>query len=234
MPIRRPLDTLLLLALAAAPAAAHHGKDFMLVATDDMPLAGHAYASLSTDTIIARDGSRTTEITPGVLISLGDRVSVEPHFHLSAPPGGGYRYEATAGEVRYRIGNLPGSEWRAALSLEGEKPRDSEEHSNAQVRAILARTTPNTLVAVNLIAGKELAPGGERNYGFAVGALTPLPNGDRAGLELVARAPLADGVELMPSYYHSKGPLSVKVGVGAFFGRMKTSGTFHTAWIWRL
>ena len=206
----------------------------MLVATDDMPAQGHAYTVLSADTVIEKDGTRTTEITPGLLIGLGDRVSVEPHFHLSAPPGGSYRYEATAAEIRYKAGNLPGSEWRAALSLEAEKPRDREEHSNALARVILARTTPNTLVAVNLIGGKVLTPGGERNYGFAVGALTPLPNGDRAGLELVARAPFADGVELMPGYYHSKGPMSVKLGVGAFFGRMKTSGTFHTALIWRM
>lgn len=234
MPIRRPFAALLLSAVVSSAAFAHHGKDFMLVATDDMPLPGHVYTLLSADTMIDKDGGRTTEITPGLLMGLGDRVSIEPHFHLSAPPGGSYRYDATAGEIRYRIGNLPGSEWRAALSLEAEKPRDSEEHSDALARVIVARTTPNTLVAVNLFGGKVLAPGGERNYGVAVGALAPLANGDRAGLELVANLPFDDGVELMPGYYHSKGPMSIKLGVGAFFGRMKTSGTFHTAWIWRM
>src|SRR5260221_14676607 len=67
-----------------APAAAHHGKDFLLTATDDMPLRGHLYALLSVDDAIERDsGHRSIEITPGVLFAVTNRFSLEPHGHIA-------------------------------------------------------------------------------------------------------------------------------------------------------
>src|SRR5881398_674720 len=66
------------------PAFAHHGKDFLLTATDDMPLRGHLYALLSVDDGIEREeGRRNVEITPGVLFAVTDHFSLEPHFHVA-------------------------------------------------------------------------------------------------------------------------------------------------------
>src|SRR5437667_1541159 len=70
--------------LPAAPACAHHGKDFLLTATDDMPLRGHLYTLLSVDdTIESASGHRSIEITPGVLFAVTDRFSLEPHVHIA-------------------------------------------------------------------------------------------------------------------------------------------------------
>ena len=43
--------------LPARPALAHHGKDFLLTATDDMPLRGHLYALLSVDELSTQAAS---------------------------------------------------------------------------------------------------------------------------------------------------------------------------------
>src|SRR5207247_9854920 len=94
--------------LLAAPAFAHHGKDFLITATDDLPLRGHLYALLSVDDTIDRDsGRRSVEITPGVLFAVTDRLSLEPHGHFDREEGAGrYRYVATAVEARYRAGYI--------------------------------------------------------------------------------------------------------------------------------
>src|SRR5438105_1482798 len=92
-----------------APALAHHGKDFLLIETDDMPLPGHVYALLSSDTNIDKDGERSTEITGGFLYGFSERFSIEPHFHVDRTSDQGWHYDAAALELRYRIGNLPNS-----------------------------------------------------------------------------------------------------------------------------
>src|SRR5438034_711130 len=80
--------------LAAAPAFAHHGKDFLLTATDDMPLLGHVYALLSVDdTFEAGATRRSIEITPGILFGLSNRFSLEPHVHIArTEEGNDYKY----------------------------------------------------------------------------------------------------------------------------------------------
>lgn len=233
MPLCRSLVSLFTMVAAAVSASAHHGKDFLLLETDDMPLPGHVYAITSTDTLVDADGVRTTEITPGLLFGLGNRVAIEPHFHVARSADRSWHYDATAAEIRFASGNLPGSEWRTAVSLEGEKPRDSEENSGGQARLVLARTFPNMLFAANLIVDKDLAPHTKPSYSVGVGALTPLANGDRAGVEAILRSPLADGVEIVPGYYHSSGVTSVKLGVGVFTSSESTQPTLHASIIQR-
>jgi hypothetical protein len=251
----------LLASALAGPAAAHHGKDFLLLETDDMPAQGHAYGLLSSDDSIEKDGGRSTEVTPGFLFGLGDKWSVEPHFHVARSSDRDWRYSASAIGVKYRIGNLPRSEWRSAVSFEVEKPRrehvsveeragealrtgprhgDGEHEeggslpSEGTLRVVLARTYPKALVAANLLAGRQFVHGGgERSWAIGLGVLTPLPNGDRVGLEAMANLPLRDGVELMPGYYLSRGDMSVKLGLGLYTSRATTTGALHTAFIQR-
>lgn len=230
---RNALAALIGLVAVSAPAVAHHGKDFLLIETDDMPVPGHVYGLVSSDTLVDKDGVRSTEITPGLLFALGDRVAVEPHFHLARSDAQSWRYDATAAEIRYASGNLRGSEWRTAISFEAEKPRNSDENSGGQVRFVLARTYPNTLFAANLIADKDLVPHTKSAYSLGLGALTPLPNGDRAGVEAMLRSPLSDGVEIVPGYYHSAGATSMKLGVGVFTSASTTQPTLHASIIQR-
>jgi hypothetical protein len=250
--------------LAAAPSLAHHGKDFLLLETDDLPSPGHVYALAAADTIRTGDGERATEITPALVFGLGNRLALEPHFHFAREGENRFRYDATALGIRYRIGNLGRSDWRMALSFEAEKPRRHEsdddghddgghhdeavtpQHANHEIadtreensagsfRLILARTFPRALVAINLIANRELISGGERSYGIGAGVLTPLSNGDQIGIETVTQLPPRDGIEILPSYSHRIGrDASLKVGVGLFRARSVASGTFHLQFVHR-
>ncbi len=216
------------------PAQAHHGKDFLLLETDDMPEKGHVYGIVSVDTLRDNEGARTTEITPGLLLGT-DRWAFEPHFHLARTRGtgasdDGFHYDATAFGVRYRVGNIGRSEWRLAVSAEVEKPKESDEPYGLEPRVILVRTLPNALVAINVIGERELTGGAEWEKAIGLGILKPLPNGNRVGLEIVASLPLRDGVEIMPGYYMQfgkTGNTALKVGVGYFHATGVNSGTLH-------
>lgn len=222
--------------IASSPALAHHGKDFMLTSTDDIPLQGHVYALVSVDdTLDPKDGSRTVETTPGLLFSVGPNTSLEPHVHLDKTEGGGYGYAATAVELRHRFGFIGKSDWRVAASVEFEIPR--VEDNNIQGRIILVHQFPQALFAGNLVLGRSLTTGGPTSYGIIAGVLTPLNITNNLGLEITAPFPLADGVEILPGIYHTfggpAGTSSLKAGVGLFRSRDKTAGTFHMAFIHR-
>lgn len=226
----------LLIVLACTPAFAHHGKDFLLVATDDLPQPGSVYALGSVDTNIDEEGNRSTEITPGVLFGLGKRIAIEPHFHVTRAAGEDFHYDASALEVRYRVGYLPHSQWRMAVSGEIEKPKNREENSEGGVRLIIARTFPKALVAVNLLAGRELTSGADVHYGLGVGVLTPLANGDRVGIEVLSRLPARDGIEIVPGYYTQFGKwgsTSLKLGVGYFHSQVRSATTLHVQLVQR-
>jgi hypothetical protein len=216
--------------LSCAPAFAHHGKDFLLVETDDMPQPGHVYATASVDSTINDEGGRTTEITPGLLFAIGNRLAVEPHFHVTRTPGEEFHYDSTAIGLRYRLGYFMHSQWRMAVSGEVEKPRDREEHSEGEARLILARTFPKALVAVNLLAGRTLTSGADVNYGVGIGFLTPLSNGSRVGIEVLSQLPVRDGIEIMPAYYTQfgkSGNTGFKIGAGYFHSEERSGATFH-------
>ena len=223
--------------LPIAPASAHHGKDFLLTATDDMPLRGHVYALLSVDdTIESNSGHRSIEITPGVLFAVTDRFSLEPHVHIARDEEGShYRYGASAVEARYAVGYVGRSQWHWAGSLEYENPR--ADHDNLEARLILVRNFPRSLVAFNLVADRDIESGGRTPFSLIAGVLRPLTPTNNLGFEIDAPFPLADGVELLPGIYHvfggPAGRTSLKVGVGVFVSRNTTAGTFHTAFIQR-
>ena len=171
------------LALTSRPASAHHGRDFLLIETDDMPARGEAYGVLSLDTVRDKDGEHSTEITPGVVLRAGSRIAIEPHFHVEREAGEDFKYAAAAVGVRYRLGDLGHSGWRGALGFETEIPRNrTDEPSNGTFRLVAARTLPKALVAANLIVDHEFTADGEWDYSIGAGVLTPLPNGDQIGI----------------------------------------------------
>ena len=233
---RRAVVFVCLCALVTSrPAAAHHGRDFLLLETDDMPAKGQSYAVLAVDTLRNAAGDHATEITPGVVLGLSKRLVVEPHFHLEREPSEDFKYAASAVGVRYRLGDLGQSGWRGAVSGEVEITRNrAAEPSSGSLRLIAARTFPNALVAVNLITGREFTAGGDGTLAIGAGVMTPLKNGDQIGLEAIVSLPTKDGFEILPSYAHRFGKNSqVKLGVGWFHAPGINSGTLHAQWVQR-
>ena len=228
------LSAVLIVFAACLPASAHHGRDFLLLETDDMPARGESYFVASVDTIRTAD-ERATEITPGLVLRAGKRLAVEPHFHIAREAGESFRYAASALGVRLNLGDIGHTGWRAAISGEVEVTRNrAAEPSNGGFRLIAARTCPRALVAANAIVGHEFTAGGASDYALGLGALTPLSNGDQVGLESIISLPLHDGIEVLPSYSHRFGTrIQGKLGVGIFHARGYTSGTLHAQLVQR-
>ncbi len=224
----------LLVFSACNPAAAHHGRDFLLLETDDMPAKGDSYLVATVDTIRTKD-ERATEITPGLVLRAGNRVAIEPHFHIAREAGESFRYAASALGVRLRLGDIGHTGWRAALSGEVEVTRNrAAEPTGGTFRFIAATTRPCALVTANVIVGHEFTAGGASNYALGLGALAPLSNGDQVGIESIVSLPLREGIEILPSYSHRFGKRTQgKIGVGVFHARGFTSGTLHAQLVQR-
>ena len=99
------------------------------------------------------------------------------------------------------------------------------------------RNFARSLVALNLVANRDIEAGGRTPFSLIAGILRPLNPTNNLGLEVSAPFPLADGVEVLPGIYHvfggPTGRTSMKLGVGFFVSRATTAGTFHTAFIQR-
>ena len=229
------LSALALIGLAAAvPAFAHHGKDFMLLETDDRPLPGSVYFVGSYDTVIDTDGQKSEEYTAGVLFGIGDRLAVEPHVHYARSPQTGLHYDAAALGIRYAAGYLGRSEWRFALSGEVEKPNDGAEPTNGLARLILVRNLPDTLVAANILVGRTFDSAGAQTYGLQIGALKPLAPKASATIEVSTAFPLRDGVEILPGYVYKLDSITTaKAGIGYYTSNATKSGTLHVQLIRR-
>ncbi len=109
-----------------------------------------------------------------------------------------------------------------------EKPRDREENTDGEGRLIFVRNFATNVVAVNLIAGHELASGAGYDFSFGAGAVKPRENGDAFNLEAVVRVPFREGIEIVPGYSKKLSRTSIaKIGVGLFHSAETTRGTSH-------
>lgn len=83
-------------------AYAHHGKDYVLVESYDIPHPGAAFG-LSTYSYSRDGGIDSSEIEPGLLFGVLPRVAVEVHAHAAKAEGESFHYEATAPAVHFQI-----------------------------------------------------------------------------------------------------------------------------------
>lgn len=120
------LGVLALLLLVAAPAEAHHGRDFLLAQTAELPHAGQLFLISSQDFVEADGGE--LELEPAVLFGLTDAVTLEVHGHLGREEGGDFEYESTAPAVHFLL-TPPHSRWGVALSAEYEISHLDDEDS---------------------------------------------------------------------------------------------------------
>lgn len=86
----------------ATPARAHHGKDFLLVETYEIPHPRQAYFISSQD-LVREEGLDHLSASPGVLVGVGHPLAFELHAHIEKAPDEGWRYEAIARAIRLQL-----------------------------------------------------------------------------------------------------------------------------------
>lgn len=118
------------LCLAAPPAAAHHGRDFLLSQTADLPHSGQLFLIARQDYVGA--DTDELELEPSLLYGLSDGITLEVHGHVGREEGGDFEYESTAPAIHFRL-TPPHSAWGLVLSGEYEISHlDAEEDEHGE------------------------------------------------------------------------------------------------------
>jgi len=231
-------------------AEAHHGRNFLLVLSADLPHPREIYLVPHME-IIRAGGGTTVGSEPTLIGGITRRVALEIHSHLGREPGDQWRYGGTAPAVHVRL-NSPENPWGLAAAFEYEFNHLEDQDNRFEGRLVLSRTTATAKFAVNLIAergGHHGDPQHEEDepeleheeeptetaWAYATGVRTRLAGRLDWGIEAHGRLNRKAGHELLFGVY-AEPSSRVTINVGAGFG-LDAEGpdfTLRAALVWRL
>jgi hypothetical protein len=222
----RVLRLLLLAAVVSVfsvrQATAHHGKDFLVVESYELPHPGDVYFVSSA--AMGRDGSDTAlELEPSLLVGVCSRVALELHAHVSRQPHEAMSYEATAPSLHLQL-TPPKSYFpvRVGLSAEYEFAARASAHDRAEARLILESAFGRSRLAFNLVGEHE--PTADSTLGYAAGYRYEFTEVVACGVE--AQGPFTRGSshELIAAVYAEPTQrVTVKLGAGTELARSKVN-----------
>lgn len=218
------------LALPAA-ASAHHGKDFLLAQTAELPHPGQLFLVSRQDSIDA--GEEELEWEPTLLLGVGSRFALELHAHVAREEGESFRYEATAPAFQWRL-TPRRARWGLALAGEYEFAALDEEPDRAEARLIVSRPVGRSRLALNLVAAEEREEGSAVEWSYAAGFRRRLAGVVDWGLEAEGdlEGPSRHEV-LLGCYAEPSERWTVNVGAGTGMDESELDLSVRTALIWR-
>lgn len=201
--------------LAGAPVSAHHGKDFLLVETAQLPHPGQVYLVGSFDYLRFEEGHEL-EASPAILAAVSRHLAVEVHGHV-AQEDGEWSYESTAPGLRL---SLPGDGplW-IGLAAEYEIAHREEAHDRVEGRLIADYRGNQGGLTVNLVLARAVGGDEPAEIGYAIGVRPDFDARLGWGIEAQGGLHNRDGHEvLLGLYAEPSDRVTVKAGVGRAFG----------------
>jgi hypothetical protein len=216
--------------LCALPAAAHHGKDFLVVEAYELPHPSDVYFVSSEMFSHAKDAN-TFATEPSLLFGVSRRFAGEVHVHLERPPGESLRYESVAPALHFQL-TPPESErlWRFAAAAEYEIARHHDDNVLA-ARLIAARAIGEGQLVANAGADHSTSEGTHAFY--AIGFRPELEAKTSWGIEAQGRLAHGERHELLFGIYtqpHER--FTFKAGAGVGLGNGRPSGVLRTGVVW--
>jgi hypothetical protein len=199
--------------VGAGRAEAHHGKDFLIVETDEVPHLGQAYF-FSSEAYVRQDGVGSFLVSPSVLFGAFPFAAFEVHAHLEKESGAPWRYEATAVAGRLRLtpdGRRLGFGLAAEYELgHGETP------DRVEGRLIGAYHPGRANLTVDLVLARERGAGGKTSAGYAFGFRPDVERRLSWGIE--GQGDFDGGHEVLLGLYAAPAErVTFKVGIGHGF-----------------
>ncbi len=226
--------TIVLAAAGVRPAAAHHGKDFLLVESYELPHPGQAF--LLADFADVRDETDAVEVTPSVLAALGSRFAFEMHVHLAKDGGEAWKYDATAPAIHVAL-TPPESErtWKMGLSAEYEIAAHGTDSNRFEARWVVMREGDPSDLTFNLIAARQVVEGRDDTLGYAVGFRPDRERRVGWGVEAQGTFGRAEVHEVLAGLYSELSERwTLKLGVGTGLGPQSPSLTARFGIVCRL
>ena len=202
------------LSLACAmPAAAHHGKDFLMAESYELPQPGTIYF------VSSEFFSRSTFTSePSILFGLSHSVAGEVHAHFTRDG-----YEAIAPAIHLQM--MTSGPWSVGASAEYEFARHGD---NAfAVRLIGARSLGDGQIVINL--GVD-----DRRVAYAVGFRPELEARTSWGVEAQGRFERGEEHQAIFGIYTQPNErFTFKAGAGVGFGNGRAAAVVRTGIVWR-
>ena len=196
--MKRGLCAIALSIAFAMPAAAHHGKDFLMVETYELPHPGTVYF-VSSEMLSHAHGESIFTTEPSLLFGLYDRFAGEIHVHINKFPGESLTYEAVAPALHYQL-TPPESKapWKFAVSAEYELARDTENNAQA-ARVIAGRSIDDGQLVLN--AGVEHSRAEGTHATYAIGFRPQMEAQTSWGVEAQGRFARGDEHQVILGMY---------------------------------
>jgi hypothetical protein len=201
-----------LLACGSEIASAHHGKDFLLVESYDLPAPEEFY--LVGAAAVSRAGNETSvELEPSILVGVLPRFAFELHSHITKESHENLRYEATAPSVHLQL-TPQTSDFPVQLACSAEyEIATSNGQDRLETRLILEKEIARWKLVGNLIGQHE--QGGHNDVGYGIGARYDVNEMFACGFE--AQGPFTNGDRhelLIGAYFEPKEFITLKLGAG--------------------
>lgn len=230
--LRFLLCVAMLSGVAAQQAFAHHGKDFLIVESYEIPHPGDGYFVSSA--AMARDGSDTTlELEPSILVGVYPRFAFELHSHIVRDPHEALSYEATAPSVHFQL-TPPRSDFplHVGLSAEYEIAARTSARDRAEARLIVETALGRSRFAGNLVGEDERA--GDSSVGYAAGYRYEFTEKLACGLEAQGPFTHKSTHELLAAFYGEPTErVTLKAGAGAEFSPGSAACLIRVGVVWR-
>jgi hypothetical protein len=218
--------------MLVTPASAHHGKDFLLVESYELPHSGELYF-VPIQAWIRMEGSNTLEAEPSFLLGMFPRLAIELHGHIVKEGGEPWLYEATAPAVHIQFTPHDSSfPLQIGASVEYEFAHHHNEPDRLETRLIIEPAFHGHRLALNLIGEREEE--GDATMAYAVGYRREFTEQFSVGMEGNGELKDVGNHEVLATVYTE--PIerfTLKLGVGTGLGPDASDISVRTGFVWR-
>jgi hypothetical protein len=217
--------------LGAMPLFAHHGRDFLLLESPELPHPGGVFL-VTSEHYFTRDGGSEFEEEPALLVGFARNWAAELHAHVEKEEGSSFHLESLAPTVHYRFWS--DENWSAAISVEYEIAHHREEADTLVARGVIARSIGDGMIAVNAEWDREVRHGDGSFAAFALGYRPDLEARWSWGIEARGATHHAEPNEVVLGLYGNVADwFSIKVGAGTGFGAGRPDFVLRTGFVVR-
>lgn len=194
--------------------SAHHGKDFVVTETTELPESGSLWILFSGDFGAEERFNNTHtqfELTPGILYGITDALAFEFHPHLAKEEDAGLTYEATGFQLKYSPSFSFGSGFQTGFSVEFEKSHIKGHDDLVELNLILLKQYPNYKIALN---------GGfifedKTQFIARIGIGKSINNSNALSIELLSKFGEENAIDIIPSWtFETAREITFRLGLG--------------------
>lgn len=194
--------------------SAHHGKDFVVTETTELPEIGSYWIFLSTDFGAAErfnDTHTQFELTPGLMYGFSDVLAFEFHPHIAKEENEDLAYEATGFQLRYSPSFTVASGFQTGFSAEFEKSHIAGHDDLIDLNLVLMKQNRNFKIALN--GGIQIED--EINFISRVGIAKSINNSNSISIELLSKFGKENAIDIIPSWtFETDEELTFRLGLG--------------------